>query len=276
METCTILLFLFYNENKDEKKMNTYIRFCGYSYHTKGYHSQDTEQLTGYLFRLQTEGTGVITLNNEKIAIKKGDLLLAKPGDLYELNIEEYEKSGDYHLSVSGAWVDEWWNRSEKPAISTIDLDERLLALWRHLTIEKRRPLSEENQELSSYLMQALCLTLERAVNETKQSKNRPYAVTRMLRYIEEHATVGLKVEDVAQHAGLSVSRAVHLFKQIVGKTMIEYAQEIRLSAAIDQMKYTTMTLENIAENCGFTSYTYFHRVFKKKYGMSPGEYRSK
>lgn len=140
--------------------------------------------------------------------------------------------------------------------------------------IEKRRPETSQNDELTDYLMRSLCLSLERAITETVPSSNRPYTVTRMMRYIEEHATTELKVKDVARHAGLSVSRSVHLFKSSVGNTMIEYAQEIRLSAAIERMKYTSLTLEQIAEDCGFGSYPYFHKVFKKKFGTAPGIYR--
>jgi AraC family transcriptional regulator of arabinose operon len=206
--------------------------------------------------------------------VEKGDLLLIKPGDHYELLVTAGQNSGDYHLVCEGAWVDEWWKRSEKPDISRIDLDEKLLSLWRHIMIEKRRPASSQNEELAGYLLRALCLSLERAVNETVPSFNQPYPVTRMMRYIEEHATTAFKVEDVAQYAGLSVSRSVHLFKNSIGKTMMEYAQEIRLSSAIEQMKYTTLTLEQIAEDCGFGTYPYFHRVFKKKYGVAPGAYR--
>ncbi|WP_209124676.1 AraC family transcriptional regulator [Alkalihalobacillus sp. BA299] len=256
--------------------MTTHIGFCGYSFHTKGYQSTDKSKFTGYLFRLQTEGVCEVIVNKRKYKIKKGDLLLVKPGDYYDLFIEANQKSGDYNLFCEGTWIDEWWNRLEKPTVSRIDLDEKLLSLWRHLIIEQRRPAAEENQELSNYLLQALCVSLDRAVNETSSTIRRPYAVTRMMRYIEEHATDRLKVEDAAQYAGLSVSRAVHLFKSSVGKTMIEYAQEIRLSTAINQMKYTSMTLEHIADNCGFGTYPYFHRVFKKKYGVSPGEYRRK
>ena len=69
------------------------------------YHSQDTAPLTRYLFRLQTEGTSKITLNGEVLLFKKGDLLLAQPGDTYELKIEENQDSGDYHLSVDGDWI---------------------------------------------------------------------------------------------------------------------------------------------------------------------------
>ncbi|MFN7252611.1 MAG: AraC family transcriptional regulator [Anaerobacillus sp.] len=257
--------------------MSSHIRFCSYSHHTKGYSSQeDKSGLPGYLFRLQTEGDCEIIVNKRKFNIKKGDLFLAKPGDLYEIRIDGNQISGDYNLLCEGSWLDEWWNRSHKRTVSQIGLDEKLLTLWRHLTIEERRPLTEKNNELSSYLLKALCLTIERAIDETSPTVSRPFTVTRMLRYIEEHATTAFKVEDVAQFSGLSVSRALHLFKSSVGKTMIEYALEIRLSTALNQMKYTPMTLEHIAENCGFGTYPYFHRVFKKKYGVSPGEYRRK
>lgn len=254
--------------------MTTNILFCGYSYHTQRYHSQHKSGYPAYLFRLQTEGVCEVVVKGRKKELEKGDLLLIKPGDHYELLVKEGQNSGDYHLGCEGDWMDEWWNRSAKPAVSRIDSNEKLITLWRHIMIEKRRPLSSENEELSGYLLRALCLSLERAVNETVPSFSHPYTVTRMMRYIEEHATTTFKVEDVALHAGLSVSRSVHLFKNSVGKTMMEYAHEIRLSAAIERMKYTSMTLDQIAEDCGFGAYPYFHKVFKKNYGVAPGIYR--
>ncbi|MFJ7725158.1 helix-turn-helix domain-containing protein [Neobacillus sp. NPDC097160] len=253
--------------------MTTNIYYCGYSYHTTGYHSQHKSGYPSYLFRLQTEGLCEVVVKGRKIEIRKGDLLLIKPGDHYELLVKEGQISGDYHLVCEGAWIDQWWSRSTKPDVSRIELDEKLLTLWRYIMIEKRRPESSQNEELAGYLLRALCLSLERAVEETVPSF--PYPVTRMMRYIEEHATTAFKVEEVARHAGLSISRSVHLFKKSVGKTMMEYAQEIRLAAAVERMKYTTMTLEQIAVDCGFGSYPYFHKVFKKKYGISPGAYRS-
>lgn len=254
--------------------MTTNIFFCGYSYHTRGYHSQHKAGYPIYLFRLQTEGLCEVVVKGEKMELKKGDLLLIKPGDHYELLVKDGQISGDYHLGCEGVWLDEWWSRSTKPPISRIELDEKLLNLWRQIMIEKRRPQLSQNEELADYLLRALCLTLERAISETIPTFHYPYPVSRMMRYIEEHATTVVKVEDAARHAGLSVSRSVHLFKSSVGKTMMEYTQEIRLSAAIERMKYTTLTLEQIAVDCGFGSYPYFHRVFKKMYGVAPGVYR--
>jgi AraC family transcriptional regulator, arabinose operon regulatory protein len=254
--------------------MITNILFCGYSYHTNGYHSQHKSGYPSYLLRLQTEGLCEVVVKGKKMNLEKGDLLLIQPGDHYELLVQEGQISGDYHLVFEGDWVNEWWERNKKQNVSRIHIDEKLLSLWRQIIIEKRRPASNQDDELTSYLLRALCLFLERAVHETAPSFNRPYSVTRMMRYIEEHATQAFKIEDVALHAGLSISRSVHLFKSTVGKTIIEYALEIRLAAAVEQMKYTSMTLEQIAEDCGFGSYPYFHRVFHKKYGVAPGVYR--
>ncbi|MFZ7943010.1 helix-turn-helix domain-containing protein [Neobacillus sp. 19] len=254
--------------------MSTNILFCAYSIHINGYHSQHKSGYPSYLFRLQTEGLCQVVVKGRKMEVGKGDLLLIKPGDHYELLVKEGQISGDYHIICEGAWIDEWWSGFDKPDISRIELDEKLLALWRYIMIEKRRPESSQNEELIDYLLRALCLTLERVISETGPSFNHPYSVTRMMRYIEEHAMTAFKVEDVARHAGLSISRSVHLFKSSVGKTMMEYAQEIRLAAAIERMKYTTMTLEQIAMDCGFGSYPYFHKVFKKKHGIAPGAYR--
>ncbi len=254
--------------------MNTNIFFCGYSYHTKGYQSEFKEGFPLYLFRLQTEGSCEVIVNGQKMELEKGDLLLLKPGDHYEIFVEEGQKSGDYHISCQGDWIDEWWSRSPKTSIYQIDLDGKLLSLWNQIIVEKRRPQTSLNQELTDYLLRSLLLTMEQTMNEIVPTYPYPYKVTRMMRYIEEHATTAIKVEDVADHVGLSISRSVHLFKDSVGKTMIEYAQEIRLSSAIERMKYTTIKLEQIAEECGFGSYPYFHKVFKKKYGVSPGVYR--
>ncbi|WP_311998318.1 MULTISPECIES: AraC family transcriptional regulator [unclassified Virgibacillus] len=249
------------------------IRYCGYAYHTNGYFSTHENGHESYLFRLQTEGVSQAVVENKKIHLEKGDLILVAPGEYYQLSIEGGQASGDYHILFSGEWVDAWWNRFNKPSNIKIELTDKIVSLWRYLVAEKRRPISDKNDELMDYLLRSLCLFIERAIKD-QAAHSRPFFVTKMMRYIEENATTGFTVDDVANHAELSVSRSVHLFKQYTNKTMIEYAQEIRLAAAIDQMKYTNMTLEHIAENCGFGAYPYFHRVFKKVYGVSPGVYR--
>lgn len=249
--------------------------YCDYSYHNKSFSNSHVRGLKNYLLRLQTEGKSSIFLNGRWHCVKKGDLLLAKPGDHYELAVDSNTPSGDYYMYCNNIWMDQWWERTTCSSFVRIGLDSKLISLWNHLIVEIRRPaLQQMDKELIRQLFQTLCLYLERTVQEASFTSHRPYVVTQMMHYIEEYAIYNFTISQVADHVGLSVSRASYLFKSTLGQSMIDYAMDIRLSASINQMMYTSMTLSKISENCGFGTYPYFHRVFKRKYGMSPGAYR--
>ncbi|WP_256762406.1 AraC family transcriptional regulator [Cohnella sp. WQ 127256] len=260
--------------------METNLLFCGYSYHTQPYSTGYKSGLNNFLFRLQMEGSCIVTCRGTEYHVQAGDLLLLNPGAEYFLQVELSSEegrisSGDYYLFCEGTWVDTWWGRMDRPAVTSIGSDVQLLGLWRNLILEKSRDPHGENLELMGYLLRSLCLYLDRAITETTQTNRTSFTALRLKRFIEEHATTTFKLEQAAQHAGISLSRAVQLFKSYYGKTMIQYAIEIRLNAALERMKYSTMTLDQIAETCGFASYSYFHRVFRAKYGVSPTNYRA-
>ncbi|WP_274650909.1 helix-turn-helix domain-containing protein [Paenibacillus humicola] len=260
--------------------MEANLLICSYSYHSQPFNNSYKSGLPNYLFRLQTEGTSKVYCRGDWHEVQAGDLLLLKPGDEYDLRVEKggaegRVSSGDYYLYCSGSWIDAWWSRMNRPALSRIAIDDKLLGLWRNLLLEKRRGPHEENAELTDYLLRGLCLYLDRAITETTLTDRTAFAALRLKRFIEEHATVTFKLEEAARYAGLSLSRAVHLYKSCYGQTMIQYAMEVRLNAALERMKYSSMTLEQIAETSGFSSYSYFHRVFRAKYGVSPAKYRA-
>jgi AraC family transcriptional regulator of arabinose operon len=255
---------------------------CGYSFFSKPFTITYTDRLPYFLFRLQTEGSCLAMVNGEMKKIEPGDLLLYPSGESCELRADKGEEgsvfSGDYFLFCNGTWVREWWNRSKKPTFTHIDMDERILSLWRNLHIENHK-VGETNLELIGYLLRALCLNLERAVIgaasvQGPSNRSGKFVSNKMKRYIEDHATQTFKIQDVAEHVGLSVSRAVTLFKESFGFTMIQYAVELRLSSAVELMKYGALNLEQVAESCGFGNYSYFHRAFKNKHGVSPAEFR--
>jgi AraC family transcriptional regulator of arabinose operon len=223
--------------------------------------------------------------------IEAGELLLYKPGDLYELKVGDWEhqdkkdpeaadeekeelrlSSGDYYIFCEGEWIEKWWERTPRVPRWRIHSEERLVVLWRQLILEKRR-FESENKELAAHLLQALCLTIDRALTETAAHSGKQYTASRMKAFILERATSSFKIEEVARHVGLSVSRAVHLFKETFGVSMVQYTNDLRLSTSVERMRYSRLSLEQVAETSGFSSYSYFHRVFRQKYGLSPTQY---
>jgi AraC family transcriptional regulator of arabinose operon len=242
-----------------------------------------TFNLNTYLLRLQYEGSCFAVIQGERYLVETGNLLLFAPGDSYELIIEcdpqDNEKTVpicDYYIYCEGSWVDQWWAKRSRNNNIKIALNESILGIWKQINLGIRK--REENKELMDYLVRILCITLDQMILESinNKSQNKAFLVYRMKNFIEEHATETIHLKDVADYAGLSVSRTVALFKAIFGKTILQYTLEVRLSIAVKRVLFSKMTLEKIAETSGFGSYSYFYRTFISKYGISPNIYRER
>lgn len=238
--------------------------------------------LNYYYVRLQVEGHCLAVVDGETVSVGPGDLLVYRPGDVAFFQFERFAEqspgktllSGNYYMSCRGIWLDEWAARTNIPRRLHIALSESMLTVFKEIVQEHRRAKAHKS-EVSDYLLRTLCLMIERSVPDSMQNEKNPsQLVGRMKQYIMENATSSFRLEDVANYAGISVPHAVALFKSAFHQTIMQYAMEVRLSIACDRIKFTMTNLERIAESTGFGSYTYFHRVFRAKYGMSPKQYR--
>jgi len=243
-------------------------------YHTTPFRHTYKFGLENYIFRLQTEGLCQALIAGETEIIEPGDLLLFGPGDIYDLKIGELGPSGDYYVICSGEWLDEWWKLQRRAHKTKIGENSRIATIWQQLILEKRR-FDGGNLALIDTLMKSLCYLLDRAIVDATSYTSGPKLLSYKIKhYIEEHASTLFTLDDVAKHAGLSVSRSVQLFKTEFGMSIMQYAQKVRLAMALELMGKSPLTLERIAEETGFGSYTYFHRVFQRYYGIAPGAYR--
>jgi len=254
---------------------------AGFSFHRKPYSMVQLDGVKNYLMRLQTDGRCRARIDGSMSKVDAGDLLLFDPDEPYELRIDnEYNpmgerlvESGDYHIFFNGSWVDEWWKHHKRPTRIKVELSESLLTLFRQLILEQRR-LSNPYPEISSYYMRILCLEVDRLLSEHPTHTKTNYVAYEIKNYIEENASSLFKLEDVATHLGISVSRGVHLFKETFGKSIMQYTLDVRLNMARERIIFSPMTLEQVSESSGFNNYTYFHRVFRSRFGMSPKEFR--
>ncbi|MEK3700661.1 AraC family transcriptional regulator [Paenibacillus sp. FSL R10-2199] len=254
------------------------IHLSSFSRHIQPFWHLFREGLDTYIIRLQAEGECEALIDGEMVTVMPGDLLLFRPGELYDLRIGEKESplgfSADYYVMSTGEWVDEWWNKQVRAKKSRIAEDSKLHSIWQQLILEKRR-IDGGSPEILEALFKALCLLLDRAIAEAPASSSSSLLQgLKIKNYVEEHATSSIRLEDVARHAGISVTRAVHLFKEQFGYSVMQYAVQVRLAMALRLMDNSNYTLERIAEETGFGSYTYFHRVFRERYGVAPGVYR--
>ncbi|SIS57506.1 AraC family transcriptional regulator, arabinose operon regulatory protein [Alicyclobacillus vulcanalis] len=269
-------------EHRESRGAAAWVLGAGFAEHDTPFVQNVQQGLDCYLFRLQLDGHAVVTTSGASMVVEAGDLLLFPAGEPYELRIEPDDGdrpgehlSTDLYLFCGGPWIEQWWRDRPRKRHLRLALHENCVYLWRQLIEEHRRP-GKPDEELCDYLLRALCLTFDKYGYDPKRATPVPIAAERIRAYIERHAAEDLSLSDIAAAVGLSVSRVVHIFKEAYGQTVVQYLQSVRLQMACDRMRFSTLNLEEIADRCGFHSYSYFYRVFRQKYGISPREFRQR
>ncbi|SHE75896.1 helix-turn-helix domain-containing protein [Alkalibacter saccharofermentans] len=94
------------------------------------------------------------------------------------------------------------------------------------------------------------------------------------LEYILSNLKQSLSVKVIANVIGVSPNYLSGLFKSELDLTLTEFIRNRRLESAINLLNFTNMPIKIISSAVGIYDYNYFTKVFKKKYGVTPTEYR--
>lgn len=94
--------------------------------------------------------------------------------------------------------------------------------------------------------------------------------------YISAHYADELRLDTLASIAGMSPTAFSRFFKTHTNSTLSDYIIDIRLGKAIRALIDTNMTVSEICYSCGFNNLSNFNRLFKKKKGCTPMEFREK
>ena len=106
-------------------------------------------------------------------------------------------------------------------------------------------------------------------------SENRRH-IKSALEYITDHYSEKLSISEMAQLAGFSENYFMSLFRQYVGMSCIQYVNHYRIQKAAHALEETTKSVSEIAMIHGFDNISYFNLQFRRTFGMTPREFRSK
>jgi LacI family transcriptional regulator len=100
--------------------------------------------------------------------------------------------------------------------------------------------------------------------------------VNQALRYIRENGCTGLRVVDVLAHIGMSRASLQQRLKRVIGRTIHEEIERVRLARVKELLLSPDMTIKQVARATGFSSVQYMTRVFRAALGETPARYRSR
>ena len=148
-------------------------------------------------------------------------------------------------------------------ASNTFRLNDRFLALLQ----------KADNLEDLCLQMQEIVEAFVDSTLPTEGSVNNP-AIRRAIRYIRQHYTEDLSLEEVAGSVKLSPAYFSSLFRRCTGNGFKNYLNHLRVEESKRLLADTDEAIVDIAMSMGFGDQSYFTKVFKKYTGLSPNQYR--
>lgn len=235
--------------------------------------------MKGYIINLTIKGRGQVFSGEEAFECEPGDLLLFQP------------KTSHYYGRAPGSdcWHHRWiyfrprayWSswlvwQDEKRGVGRLRLPERLWAEFERLftTIEQTHTSGKRfAEELAMNLLERLLL---RAVEEDPRSHQqiRDPRIIEACQYVTNNLAGELKIDEVANHVCLSPSRLAHLFREQMGINLLRWREDQRIIRARLLLQTTQEPIATVGRIVGYDDQLYFSRVFRKRVGVSPSDFR--
>ncbi|MBQ7364899.1 MAG: helix-turn-helix transcriptional regulator [Clostridia bacterium] len=209
---------------------------------------------------------------------------LMESGDLIIINAFSPFEYTALTPSVDYYWV-HFSGREAKALLESLQLEtdrfyrvgqhecffENFLALF--LSCSDKSPLAED---LRAKALLSILLDFAKATVKEDVGVSSSALVARSTAYIHEHIAEPLTVADLAAREYLSSGRYRELFRRVIGMSPQEYILRLRINMACDLITNTPLPIAEIALAVGCPDSRYFSRLFMKRVGMSPSDYRKR
>lgn len=105
-------------------------------------------------------------------------------------------------------------------------------------------------------------------------SGKRMEKIEKIVRYIDDNFRSPITLDEICDAVGYNKYAVCHYFKAATGATVFDYINFLRVHFAIEELKRKGSSVLEVAAASGFSSPTYFNRVFKSVVGCAPSVYR--
>lgn len=243
-------------------------------------------------------GSCIISVNGTPVHALAGDIILILPNQLHSIDrdddcpAEYYTVVFDLHLLGQDVPSDACFRKYLKPYLE----GSSVLPLKLSSEQTDYAPIRQNFEELlklehpdfaiqgRELLIKARLFTvfslLEPFRRDTDSDSGALYQLAQiqkmkaLLQFISINYMNPLTLQEAAAFCGYSASYFMKFFKSFTSSTFVEYLNHYRLEKAGELLCNTSLSVLEISENVGFENHSYFIRIFKRQYGITPRKYR--
>ena len=229
------------------------------------------------VFQYTLSGQGKIEVNGEEYTLSAGEAFLVQIPSSHRYFLPPESNSWEFiHITLFG-----------KEAIKTFELINEKIGyviafLPESAQIELLLNIFEaaaEKNITDAYQASALgysfIMELHRfAYNIGTPAKKWPESISKAVLFAKKHYHLQIGLDDMVEASNLSKYHFTRLFRKSTNMTPLNYLTMIRIDKALELLRLTQSPIEEIAELVGYSNGNYFSKVFHKRVGMSPSQFR--
>jgi two-component system response regulator YesN len=133
--------------------------------------------------------------------------------------------------------------------------------------------LARQSQEEISHWILKILENFTRSIFKTRNME-RVKMISEGLEFIREHFSENITLDDVSKAVGRSSSYFKKILREEMGLSFTEYLTRTRLEASEALLRNPQLSLTEIAQMAGYSDQSYFGKIFKHYYGLTPAQYR--
>jgi AraC-like DNA-binding protein len=250
----------------------------GRSRETGPYYNSGRQELSSYaVWQYTISGQGRLDLRDRSWDLQPGSLMiLAVPGPhVYYLpeNSDHWEFVFLVMIGREAVRITRMIERRLGPAPASAGLPETLALLYE--TLEKLFSGGINDPFTNSSCTYRLCMAfLKEAGEDGENPEKQSFDFLRS--FLRENLYRDISVEEMAEVMQLSRSHFTRIFGRVMGMSPRMYLEDLRLKTAIGVLFEEKISIKETAARCGIHDVNYFCRLFKKRYGISPGKYKER
>ncbi|WP_177187254.1 AraC family transcriptional regulator [Oscillibacter sp. PC13] len=228
-----------------------------------------------FLIHYVVSGKGIYDNGGRTFVLQKGETFLVRPEEIVYYRADEEEPWEYYWVGFSGpaaALLLAQTPFTRQHPVLRPAAGERLRQAL--LDIYKARGTDYPSAvRMAGYLQAALGLLME-PQGERGEEALSLYA-RRGSAYMQQNYSRSISVEEAARQAGVSRSCLYRAFRAEFGCSPSAYLTRYRIQRACQLLRYSGLSVGEVAASVGFEDRLYFSRAFRRETGYSPTEYRN-
>lgn len=231
------------------------------------WHSKTENSQYSRLFFVKEGSFFITSPSGERLTLRPGYAYLVPVGYPYSYGTEDHADHFYFHIRLVDFGSIDALSRFKTPLCVPISVDYDALEA------------AMQSETLTSAITIDSIIYL--AISELARSRvgaldapSYSQAVTSAIEYISSHLSVELTLSEIADATYSSQSTLTSKFRHETGMSIGEYIDYLVMLRASRELIMTRRPISEISDSLGFCDQFYFSRRFKKKYGVSPREFR--